>query len=98
MPPDVPGLGPSDRGPRRGPGGEAAAGGQLTEASPRRADQTCPERGRVDKGNRQTRAAFKRLKCGRGNNADVAGAINISRRAGRPSESARAPEQPQAAP
>ena len=55
-------------------------GGMLLAIAAQYTSQTCPHCGHVSPDNRRTQAAFRCVRCGYENNADVVGAINILER------------------
>lgn len=59
---------------------QAWLGGEVLAVPPRNTSRTCPACGYVSAENRQTQARFACVECGYENNADLAGAINISER------------------
>ncbi|WKN23545.1 RNA-guided endonuclease InsQ/TnpB family protein [Azotobacter vinelandii] len=54
-------------------------GGWLVAVPPRNTSRTCPCCGHVSADNRQSQARFECVECGFEENADVVGAINVSR-------------------
>jgi len=54
-------------------------GGELLLVDPKYTSQTCPSCGHRDKKNRQTQSHFHCVDCGYEENADLVGAINVSR-------------------
>ena len=57
----------------------ALAGVPLHTVDPRNTSRTCPACGQVAKANRKSQASFCCVECGLTMNADIVGAINISR-------------------
>ncbi len=58
---------------------EAWRGGMVIAVAPRNTSRTCPDCGCVSQANRQSQAEFVCVSCGKAENADLVGAINILR-------------------